>query len=60
MLKLNADSFDSDESSSEHELFSYKNDKVKLMKEVLKLIKPKKIKQMAPDCIKVINYYWLQ
>lgn len=56
-LKVEADSSESDGNSSEHELFYYKKDKVKLMKEVLKLIKPKKIKQMAPDCIKVRDYY---
>lgn len=53
LLKINADSSESDSGSSEHELAHYMSDKVKLMKEVLKLIKPKKIKAMAPDCIKV-------
>ncbi|KAK4881679.1 hypothetical protein RN001_004998 [Aquatica leii] len=43
---------DSESNSSEHELSFYAKDKVKLMKEVLKIIKPKKIKAMAPDCIK--------
>ena len=38
---------------SEHELFHYANDRIKLMKEVLKLIKPKKIKSIAPDDLKV-------
>lgn len=38
---------------SEHELFYYANDRIKLMKEVLKLIKPKKIKAIAPDVMKV-------
>lgn len=60
LLKVDADSSESDGNSSEHELFYYKKDKVKLMKEVLKLIKPKKIKQMAPDCIKVRDYYQSQ
>lgn len=44
---------DSDSEESEHELSYYLNDRIKLMKEVLKIIKPKKIKSMAPDCIKV-------
>ncbi|KAF2899388.1 hypothetical protein ILUMI_06783 [Ignelater luminosus] len=53
LLKIDvSSSADSDE--SEHEL-SYYVDKVKLMKEVLKLIKPKKIKSMAPDCIKNLD-----
>ncbi|KAF5302473.1 hypothetical protein FQR65_LT08563 [Abscondita terminalis] len=43
---------DLDTNESEHELSYYAKDKVKLMKEVLKIIKPKKIKAMAPDCIK--------
>jgi hypothetical protein len=44
---------DSENDDNEHELSFYINDRVKLMKEVLKIIKPKKIKSMAPDCIKV-------
>lgn len=46
---------------SEHELSYYINDRVKLMKEVLKIIPAKKIKSMAPDCIKVriFSYYCL-
>lgn len=44
---------DSESDDGEHELSFYVNDRVKLMKEVLKIIKPKKIKSMAPDCIKV-------
>lgn len=43
---------ESDSDESEHELCYYLNDRVKLMKEVLKIIKPKKIKSMAPECIK--------
>lgn len=43
---------DSDE-DSEHELGYYVNDRVKLMKEVLKIIKPNKIKSMAPECFQV-------
>ncbi|KAJ8971742.1 hypothetical protein NQ314_000555 [Rhamnusium bicolor] len=46
---------DSDSEASEHELSYYLNDRVKLMKEVLKIIKPKRIKNMAPDCIKNID-----
>ncbi|KAH1026404.1 SWR1-complex protein 3 [Dendroctonus ponderosae] len=37
---------------SEHELSYYVEDRVKLMKEVLKIIKPKKMKSMAPECMK--------
>lgn len=48
---------DTDDESSEHELSYYVNDRVKLMKEVLKIIKPKKIKSMAPDCMKVSNKF---
>lgn len=45
---------DSDtEGDSEHELSFYLDDRVKLMKEVLKIIKPRKIKSMAPNCMKV-------
>lgn len=42
-----------DTDESEHELSYYAKDKVRLMKEILKLIKPKQIKAMAPECIKV-------
>ncbi|KAL3278672.1 hypothetical protein HHI36_016208 [Cryptolaemus montrouzieri] len=42
----------SDSDESEHELSHYMNDRVKLMKEVLKTIKPKKIRAMAPTCLK--------
>lgn len=38
---------------SEHELSYYIEDRVKLMKEILKIIKPKKMKSMAPECMKV-------
>lgn len=41
------------DNDSEHELFYYANDRIRLMKEVLKLIKPKKIKSIAPDFMKV-------
>ncbi|KAG5865015.1 hypothetical protein JTB14_002799 [Gonioctena quinquepunctata] len=40
---------------SEHELSFYLNDRVKLMKEVLKIIKPKKIRTMAPNCMKNLD-----
>lgn len=40
-------------SDSEHELFHYRNDRVRLMKEVLKILKLKKIKALAPPAIKV-------
>lgn len=43
---------ESDE-DSEHELSYYLNDRVKLMKEVLKIIKSKKIRSMAPKCMRV-------
>lgn len=60
IIKMNLSS-DSDTDGSEHELGYYVKNKVKLMKEVLKLIKPKKIKSMAPDCMKVnqisYNFY---
>ncbi|XP_018561744.1 myb-like protein X [Anoplophora glabripennis] len=46
---------ESDSDESEHELSYYLNDRVKLMKEVLKIIKPKKIKSMAPECIKNLD-----
>lgn len=44
---------DSDDEEDIHELSYYVDDRVKLMKEVLKIIKPKKIKSMAPECIRV-------
>ncbi|KAF5305518.1 hypothetical protein FQA39_LY01609 [Lamprigera yunnana] len=44
--------YDSESNEGVHELSYYAKDKVKLMKEVLKIIKPKKIKAMAPNCIK--------
>lgn len=45
---------DSDSGSeSEHELSYYQNDRIKLMKEVIKILKPKKIKSIAPKCMKV-------
>lgn len=48
---------DTDDEGSEHELSYYVNDRVKLMKEVLKLIKSKKIKSMAPECMKVSIHF---
>lgn len=53
LIKLIKPTSESEDEGSEHELSYYLNDKVKLMKEVLKIIKPKKIRTMAPDCIKV-------
>lgn len=38
-----------------HELSYYLNDRLKLMKEVVKIMKPHKIKSMAPEFLKV-NY----
>ncbi|KAI4459965.1 caspase activity and apoptosis inhibitor 1 [Holotrichia oblita] len=52
--KVNLTSNDSGD-ESEHELFYYANDRIKLMKEVLKLIKPKKIKAIAPDVMKDLD-----
>lgn len=52
LIKLIKPTSESEDEGSEHELSYYLNDKVKLMKEVLKIIKPKKIRTMAPDCIK--------
>ncbi|KAL1505845.1 hypothetical protein ABEB36_005308 [Hypothenemus hampei] len=40
------------EGESEHELSYYIEDRVKLMKEILKIMNPKKIKSMAPECMK--------
>lgn len=48
---------ESDE-DSEHELSYYLNDRVKLMKEVLRIIKPKKIRSMAPKCMRVGYFHW--
>lgn len=42
-----------DDDDSEHELSYYANDRIRLMKHVLKLVKPKKIKSMAPNSMKV-------
>lgn len=47
----------SDSEESDHELSYYVNDRIKLMKEVLKVIKPKKIKLMAPSCLKVSELF---
>ncbi|KRT85282.1 hypothetical protein AMK59_645 [Oryctes borbonicus] len=52
--KINVNSTDSGD-ESEHELFYYANDRIRLMKEVLKLIKPKKIKAIAPDFMKNLD-----
>lgn len=52
LSKLIASDSDTD-ADSEHELSYYMKDRVKLMKEVLKIMKPKRIKRMTPDCMKV-------
>ncbi|XP_066259259.1 DNA ligase 1 [Euwallacea similis] len=54
LTKLMASDSDTD-LDSEHELSYYTNDRVKLMKQVLKIIKPKKIKCMAADCMKSMD-----
>lgn len=36
-----------------HELSHYLDDRLKLMKEIVKIMKPKKIKSMAPEFLKV-------
>lgn len=56
-LKKLAQKLDSDDDGSDHELSYYMDDRVKLMKEVLKIIKPKKIKAMAPHCLKVCIFF---
>lgn len=56
LSKLIASDSDSD-ADSEHELSYYMKDRVKLMKEVLKIMKPKRIKRMTPDCMKVSFCY---
>lgn len=43
---------ETDSETSEHELGYYVNDRVKLMQEVLKLIKPKKLLSMAPESMR--------
>nr|CAI5853002.1 unnamed protein product [Callosobruchus analis] len=48
LVKLINEKSESD-NESEHELSYYAHDRVKLMKEVLKIIKPKKIRSMAPQ-----------
>ncbi|KAJ3667039.1 hypothetical protein Zmor_002449 [Zophobas morio] len=50
-----AEKSDSENEENIHELSYFLDDRVKLMKEVLKIIKPKKIKTMAPDCIKHLD-----
>lgn len=37
-----------------HDLSYYLDDRLKLMKEVVKIMKPKKIKSMAPEFLKVL------
>lgn len=53
--KLNKLIQQSDSDESEHELSYYVNDRIKLMKEVLKIVKPKKIKLMAPSCLRNVD-----
>ncbi|CAG9827300.1 unnamed protein product [Diabrotica balteata] len=55
LIKLIKSKSESEDEGSEHELSYYLNDRVKLMKEVLKIIKPRKIKSMAPDCMKSMD-----
>lgn len=43
-----------DDEEEIHELSYYMNDRFKLMKEVVKIMSPKKIKSMAPEFLKVI------
>lgn len=38
-----------------HELSYYLNDRLKLMKEIVKIMKPHKIKSMAPEYFKVLS-----
>lgn len=45
-------SSDSD-NESEHELSYYIEDRIKLMKQITRILRPKKIKSMAPNCYKV-------
>ncbi|XP_017779081.1 PREDICTED: uncharacterized protein LOC108564526 [Nicrophorus vespilloides] len=40
------------EDESEHELYYYANDRVKLMKEILKTLKTRKIKSLTPESLK--------
>lgn len=58
LSKLIASDSDTD-ADSEHELSYYMKDRVKLMKEVLKIMKPKRIKRMTPDCMKVTVLFFL-
>ncbi|XP_023029778.1 uncharacterized protein [Leptinotarsa decemlineata] len=55
LSKLIKNDSDSEGTESEHELSHYLNDRVKMMKEVLKIIKPKKIRTMAPDCMQKLD-----
>lgn len=41
------------DSESEHELAYYTGDRIKLMQQAFKLIKPKSLLAMTPDCVKV-------
>ncbi|XP_057668783.1 cylicin-1 [Diorhabda carinulata] len=55
LMKLISSNAESEDENSEHELSYYLNDRVKMMKEILKIIKPRKIKSMAPDCMKSMD-----
>lgn len=59
--KLESSSSSDTDDESEHELSYYINDRIKLMKQITKILKPKKIKSMAPDCYKVflLLFYFL-
>lgn len=52
-VKQDATSSSDSDDESEHELSHYIDDRIKLMKQITKILKPKKIKSMAPDCYKV-------
>ncbi|XP_071051521.1 DNA ligase 1-like [Onthophagus taurus] len=53
-VKKSQSESDSDDGSNQ-ELFYYADNRVQLMKEVLKLLKPKKIKAIAPDFMKNLD-----
>ncbi|CAH1175572.1 unnamed protein product [Phaedon cochleariae] len=55
LIKLIKNDSETEGEESEHELSFYMKDRVKLMKEVLKIIKPKKIRSMAPDCMRDLD-----
>lgn len=43
-----------------NDLTFFVNDRVQLIKEVNKLLDPKTLLLMAPECIKVCEYIWLK